>query len=145
MQVRVITGAAIAALAAGAIATPSFARDPCEQQKHNNGTAGAVLGGIAGAVLGSNVTHHHGARTGGAIIGGVAGAAVGNSIGRSSTKCDGRYSYYYNGRYYDHPVYGNTYYNGAYDGRYGYNGYNNGYYNNGYYTQPYYNDGYYPY
>jgi hypothetical protein len=139
MNVRMITGAAIAALAAGAIASPSFAQDPCHQRKHNNGTAGAVIGGLAGAVLGSNVAGH-GARTGGTIIGGVAGAAIGNNIGRSSTHCDGRYSYYYNGRYYDHPVYGNNYYNGGYDGRYGSNNgyYSNGYYdNNGYYHRPY--------
>lgn len=101
MQVRAITGAAIAALAAGAIATPSFAQDPCHQKQHNNGTAGAVLGGLAGAVIGSNVTSHRGSRTGGAIIGGLAGAAIGNNIGRSSAKCDGRYTYYnqpsYNG------------------------------------------------
>jgi hypothetical protein len=151
MQVRAITGAAIAALAAGAIATPSFAQDPCHRQQHNNGTAGAVIGGLAGAAIGSNVAGH-GARTGGTILGGLAGAAIGNNIGRSSTKCDGRYSYYYNGRYYDRPAYGNTYYNGAYDGRYGsnnsyygrqrYNGYNNNYYNNGY--NGYYN-GYTPY
>ena len=147
MHVRAITGAAIAALAAGAIATPSFAQDPCHQKQHNNGTAGAVLGGLAGAVVGSNVTSHRGSRTGGAIIGGLAGAAIGNNIGRSSTKCDGRYTYY-NGRSYNQPY--NGYYNGAYDGRYG----NNDYYRQPYYNQPYYNgdynngyynNGYYPY
>lgn len=100
MKTAAITGAVLAALAAGAIATPSSARDPCEQRKHNNGTAGAVLGGIAGAVLGHNIGHH-GGRTGGAIIGGVAGAAVGNNIGRSGTKCDGYAYYNQNGGYYD--------------------------------------------
>ena len=138
MQVRAITGAAIAALAAAAIATPSFARNPCQQQKHNNGTAGAVIGGIAGAVLGSNVAGH-GAKTEGSVIGGVAGAAIGSNIARSSTKCSSRYSYYYNGRYYDRPVYGETYYNGAYDGRYG--SYSQPYYDQ--YGRPYYNT--YPY
>ncbi|HEX3699269.1 MAG TPA: glycine zipper 2TM domain-containing protein [Phenylobacterium sp.] len=124
MKTATVTGAVVAALAAGAIATPSFARDPCEQQKHNNGTAGAVLGGIAGAVIGSNVAGH-GARTGGSIIGGVAGAAVGNNIGRSGTKCDG-YAYYNNGYYdRDRHWHGNAYYNGGYNGQYGYN---NGYY-----------------
>jgi hypothetical protein len=142
MQVRAITGAAIAALAVGAIATPSFAQDPCHQHKRSNGTAGAVLGGIAGAVIGSNIPHHHGARTGGAIIGGVAGAAIGNSIGRSSTHCDG-YTYY-NGRYYYNQP-STSYYNGYYDGRYGYNGYYSRPYYNGYYDNGYYNNGYYPY
>jgi hypothetical protein len=139
MKVRAITGAVIAALAAGAIATPSFAQDPCHRQQHNNGTAGAVIGGLAGAVIGSNVAGH-GARTGGSILGALAGAAIGNNIGRASTKCDGRYSSYYNGRYYDRPAYSNGYYNGAYDGRYGAN--------NGDYSRPRYNGydhGYYPY
>ena len=145
MKTAAITGAAIAALAATAIATPSFARDPCQQRKHNNGTAGAVIGGIAGAVLGNNIAHG-GGRTGGTIIGGVAGAALGNSIGRSSTKCDG-YAYY-NGGYYD--AYGNwhasapTYYSSPYAGQYGYNSSYQGYYTTPYYSAPYndYYDGY---
>ena len=115
MKTVAITGA-IAALAAGAIATPSFAADPCHQRQHNRGTTGAVIGGLAGAMIGSNIPHHHGARTGGAILGGLAGAAVGNSIGRQSTKCD-NYAYYnYNGRYYDQQAYNNSYYNGYYNG-----------------------------
>jgi hypothetical protein len=145
MKTGAITGAVLAALAAGALATPSFARDPCQQRKHNNGTAGAVIGGIAGAVLGNNVARG-GGRTGGTIIGGVAGAAIGNSVGRSGTKCEG-YAYYNpNSGYYDrdgrwHSYSANTYYNGGYNGQYGYN--------NGYYAGQYgsdtssYNRGYY--
>jgi hypothetical protein len=58
----------------------------CEHKKANNEVAGTLLGGIAGAVVGSNLAHG-GGRTGGAVIGGVAGAAIGNTVGRSSTDC----------------------------------------------------------
>jgi hypothetical protein len=147
MYTRIITGALIAATAAGALAVPTFAsaqpygyyEDGCRAREHSNGAAGAVIGGIAGALLGSSVAPHHGNRAGGAAIGGVAGALIGNSIGRSSAKSD---SYACNG-YYERGRYGSyaapTYYNGRgyYDGRYGYNGYNgySGY--SGYYSQPY--------
>ena len=47
---------------------------------------GALLGGIAGAVLGSNVARG-GGREGGAIIGGVGGAALGADIAKNSTHC----------------------------------------------------------
>lgn len=148
MKTAAITGAVLAALAAGALATPSFARDPCQQEKHNKGTAGAVIGGLAGAVLGSNVAGH-GAKTEGSVIGGVAGAAIGNNIGRSGVKCDG-YSYYNpNGGYYDrdghwHSYSANARYNnGYYAGQYGRDtsSYDRGYYDSygnwHYYRTPY--------
>ena len=59
--------------------------DACTDKIHDNGTTGAILGGVAGAVIGANVAHH-GGRTGGALIGAAAGAAVGTNIARSSTK-----------------------------------------------------------
>jgi outer membrane lipoprotein SlyB len=43
---------------------------------------GAVVGGLAGAVLGSNIGHGNG-RTAATVLGGVAGAAVGNQIARN--------------------------------------------------------------
>ena len=97
MRYAAITGAMMAALAAGAVATPTFAQsDPCHAEKHENGTTGAVVGGIAGALLGSSIAPHHENRAGGAVIGGVAGALAGNAIGRSSAEhsdaCRG-YSY----------------------------------------------------
>lgn len=135
MRVAAISGVVIAALTAGAVATPSLSQtyydgqDACRHAQHSRGTTGAVVGGIAGAVIGSNATHHHGARTGGAILGGLAGAAVGNSLGRSSAKSSSacRGYTYYNGRYY-------------YDRRYGYNSNYHPYYNNGYYNDGYYNN-----
>lgn len=122
MKLAAISGAVIAALAAGSVATPTFAqdyrgygyydsgRDPCQQKKHDSGTTGAVLGGIAGALLGSSLASHHDGRTGGALIGAVAGAALGNNIGRSSAHssatCDGYVRQgYYGGRSYDSAYY----------------------------------------
>lgn len=62
-------------------------RRECHQEKNGNAVAGGLLGGIAGAVIGSNVARG-GGRTGGAIIGGVGGAALGSSIAKNSTHCD---------------------------------------------------------
>lgn len=124
MKVAAISGlAAVAALAGAGMTVPAAAqpypgyyydgRNPCQEKQHDNGTAGALIGGVGGALLGNSIAHG-GGRTGGTIIGGVAGAVVGNNIGRSSARssdtCQG-----YEGR---------TYYNG-YAPQYG-----------GYYQQP---------
>jgi hypothetical protein len=66
---------------------PGYAgREDCHDRKANSATAGTLLGGIAGAVIGSNLASG-GGRTGGAVIGGVAGAAIGNNVARNSTDC----------------------------------------------------------
>jgi uncharacterized protein YcfJ len=65
------------------------AREACHDEKKGNAVGGALLGGIAGAVIGSNVARG-GGREGGAIIGGVGGAALGSNIAKNSTHCDGR-------------------------------------------------------
>ncbi|MFL5296527.1 MAG: glycine zipper domain-containing protein [Phenylobacterium sp.] len=164
MKTATISTAVIAALAAGTVAVPTIStaqpygayRDDCRAREHSNGTAGAVIGGIAGALLGSSVAPHHGNRAGGAAIGGVTGAVVGNSIGRSSGKSNcynqgyyqnGRYysydqrqGYYRDGRYYSYaPTYSApTYYSGRYDGRYGSNTYYAPRYDYRYQTPSYY-------
>ena len=166
MKVAAISTAVVAALAVSAAAVPSFAqdyrgygydnRDPCQEKTHNNGTAGALLGGIAGALIGSNLASHHGGRSGGAVLGAVAGAALGNNIARSSAKssgaCEGGYynsrytpQSYYGGRYeatpqsyyggrYEAPRYAPTAY--RYEGAYGSGGYRHEHYDGGYY-RPY--------
>jgi hypothetical protein len=136
MKTRFLTGALIAATAASALVVPTFASaqpygydyDSCRSREHSNGAAGAIIGGIAGALLGSSVAPHHGNRAGGAAIGGVTGALIGNSIGRSSAKSNSYACNGYDGRAYGYsaPTY---YYNGGYDGRYGSN--------NSYYATPY--------
>ena len=62
------------------------ARHDCHVAKKDNEAVGGILGGVAGAVIGSNVARG-GGREGGAIIGGVAGAAAGSQIAKSQTDC----------------------------------------------------------
>jgi hypothetical protein len=86
-----VTSAAALTATILALAAPMTAQardyrdDGCTDRIHDNGVAGALIGGAAGAVIGSNVARG-GGRTGGALIGAAAGAAVGSNIARSSTK-----------------------------------------------------------
>ena len=77
----------IAGLLAGA-ALPSLAQAqvPPGCVRHDNRTAGTVIGGVAGALVGSQVAGR-GDRTAGAVIGGVGGAIVGNQLAGSSVRC----------------------------------------------------------
>jgi hypothetical protein len=110
MKTAAISGAVIAALAVGALATPSFAQPyrAYDNTCRSDGTAGTVIGGIAGALLGSNLAAHHGGRAGGAAIGGVAGALLGNSIARGNDNCR-TYSEAYRAPVYQAPAYGYGY------------------------------------
>lgn len=124
----------------GALSVPTFASaqsagyygnnyqyDPCRRDSTNRGTAGALIGGAIGAVIGSNAAARN-ARTEGALLGGALGAATGAAVGNRSAACTSAYrsqpqtSYYqrpYNdGRYYDNR-YGanNRYYDEDYYGR----------------------------
>lgn len=84
----------------------AYYRDACREKRRDRRAAGAILGGIAGAVIGSNVDDD-GNRSEGTVIGAVAGAAAGSHIAGKSTKCDrdGAYwsygeTYGYSDRYY---------------------------------------------
>lgn len=71
----------------------------CQRARNNNTVAGAIIGGIAGAVLGSNAAAR-GHRGDGTALGAVVGATAGGAIGRSSTRCNdqvpqGSYDPYY--------------------------------------------------
>jgi len=61
-----------------------WAAENCYDQRRENQAAGAVIGGVFGAILGSAVAgrHSHGA---GAVVGGLTGALAGSAIGASST------------------------------------------------------------
>src|SRR3569832_1845133 len=87
--------ALVGALGLGSIASGASAQDyygrggygyttPCAAQAHRNGTAGAVLGALAGAALGSNMASHHDERSGGAAFGALAGALFGIQICRTT-------------------------------------------------------------
>lgn len=59
-------------------------QDPaCQAARRNRMIAGAVIGGVAGAVLGREVAARN-TRTEGTVLGGAAGAAAGAAIGRST-------------------------------------------------------------
>ncbi|GAM98698.1 hypothetical protein U91I_02333 [alpha proteobacterium U9-1i] len=112
-QVLAVVGAVMAA----ALATPASAQtyeqrayheqhvqqqQYCSQRRNGNTTAGAVIGGIAGAVLGSQAASR-GHRTDGSVLGAVVGATAGAMIGRSNTRCaqapQGSYDPYAQGQY----------------------------------------------
>jgi hypothetical protein len=102
--------------------------DPCQRETTNRTTLGAVIGGLAGAAIGSNVAARN-ARTEGALLGGAVGAVGGGVVGNRSAACTPGYApppsssynsyappqtgYYSNDR---------RYYQGRYDGdrSYGY-------------------------
>jgi hypothetical protein len=101
-----ITHAVLAAAAAATFAAPlaaqahdyrrAYYEDACTDRIHDNGVSGALVGGAAGALLGSNLAGH-GAHAGGALLGAAAGAAIGSNIARSTTKdhCRGARVVYY--------------------------------------------------
>lgn len=66
---------------------------PCEQNRDNRTAAGAIIGALAGAALGSNVASS-GVRTEGAVLGALVGGVAGGSIGRNTARCDDN-GYYY--------------------------------------------------
>ncbi len=82
----------IAALTAS-VALPTLASAPaasaqsydpaCVRDNRSDNAAGTVLGGVAGALLGSAVAGRHD-RGAGAVIGGIGGAVAGNAIARSN-------------------------------------------------------------
>ena len=94
------TSASLALAAAPTIAAAQpyygdryYAYDECRHERANNAVAGAIIGGIAGALIGHGVSGYHERGSGtaaGAVIGGTAGAAIGSSSG-----CYHRHYYYY--------------------------------------------------
>ena len=95
MSKTLISLAALTALAfVPAIASAQESHRECRQHKQGNEVAGAVIGGIGGALLG-NAIGHGGGREGGTIIGGVGGAAAGAAIGAGTVHCDeNQYGWY---------------------------------------------------
>ena len=78
-----ISGLAVAALAAPSLAN---ARSACDQRAHDRKVTGTVLGAVGGALIGNAVSNGKGA-----VIGGIGGAVVGNQLAR--VKCDTGRSY----------------------------------------------------
>lgn len=60
--------------------------DPCRRDANQRGTAGALIGGGMGAVIGSNAAARN-ARTEGALLGGLLAAIAGGVIGNKTAAC----------------------------------------------------------
>lgn len=91
--------------------------DPCRRDQTNRSTAGALIGGALGAVIGSNAAAG-GVRTEGALLGGALGAAAGAAVGNRAAACAPGYDnrttqnnqYGYGaGGYYDQNRHGQSY------------------------------------
>jgi hypothetical protein len=80
----------------------------CAQSRQNRTVGGAVLGGLAGALLGREVADR-GVRGEGAILGAVVGATAGGMVGRSTARCNqtpqGSYDPYSGRAYPNDPYY----------------------------------------
>ncbi len=122
MKIALVSGALVAAIAAGAIATPSFAQDYRGYSRDrgyascgDGAATGTVVGAVTGGFLGSQLSGR-GDRTGGTILGALAGGLFGNAIGRSSSHnsyaCDSRNRYRSN---YGHDKYGQADYGRTYN------------------------------
>ena len=61
-----------------------WAAQNCVDQRNNNTAAGAIIGGILGAVVGSSIAGR-GDRGAGAVVGGALGAGTGAAIGSNSS------------------------------------------------------------
>ncbi len=95
---RTLTLTAAAAILASSLMVPQFAAaqstreygngDICREARRESGHKGAIVGGVLGALVGSQVAGKDD-RGKGAVIGGVVGAAAGNQVGRSRVNCKG--------------------------------------------------------
>lgn len=108
----------------------------CSQSRSNRSIGGAILGGLAGALLGREVADR-GVRGEGAALGAVVGAVAGAGVGRATANCNtnvpqGSYDPYYGqrqdgyyrndqdlngGPYQESGYYGSGYGNNRYDNR----------------------------
>jgi hypothetical protein len=91
MRLHLVTaGVAVAAL----IPTFAMAQQSCEQRRSQQ-AVGTIAGAGIGAVLGS-VVAGHGDRTAGAVIGGLGGGLIGNQLSKPGADCAHAYGYYDN-------------------------------------------------
>ncbi|WP_337188392.1 hypothetical protein [Phenylobacterium sp.] len=70
--------------------SPGYNYDPCRRDANQRGTAGALIGGGMGAVIGSNAAARN-ARTEGALLGGLLGAIAGGVVGNKTAACTSEY------------------------------------------------------
>ena len=89
MRSYMITAGIVAALGSASVAS---AQQTCEQRS-NDRVIGTVAGAGIGALLGSAIAGR-GDKTAGAVIGGLGGGVVGNQVTRSNADCAHAYGYY---------------------------------------------------
>ncbi|MDX2236101.1 MAG: glycine zipper domain-containing protein [Hyphomonadaceae bacterium] len=89
--VAAVLGAAAPAAANDYHDRRGYEVERCQDQRNSRTAAGAVIGGVLGAVIGNNVAGN-GARGEGAVLGGVVGAVAGGAIARRSADCDERHA-----------------------------------------------------
>jgi hypothetical protein len=82
------------ACAAALIPTVVLAQQTCEQRQSNR-VVGTIAGAGIGAVAGGAIAGH-GNRNEGAVIGGVAGALIGNQVTKGQPNCARAYGFYDN-------------------------------------------------
>ena len=80
--------------AAALLPSVALAQQTCEQRQHNR-IAGTVVGAGIGAIAGSAVAGR-GDRNEGAVIGGLAGALLGNQLAKGQPDCTRAYGFYDN-------------------------------------------------
>lgn len=81
-----VSDAEARAASAEAKARAAEARIQCEKERQEASNRGAVVGGITGAVIGSQVAGD-GAKSEGGAIGGVAGVLAGRQIAKKDHRC----------------------------------------------------------
>lgn len=113
----------LAASFAAIIAIPAVSQaqtTACQRDQRSDRVAGTVVGGVAGALLGSVIAGNS-SNTEGTIIGGVAGAIAGNQIAKSGNRCpQGYYEVPTTAPVYSAPAYQDDY-GSYYDNRGGFN------------------------
>lgn len=82
---KFILALSLSAAVTAALAPTLASASGCEERAAHRRVAGTILGGLAGAVIGNEVSHN-----GGALVGGIGGAVVGNQLSRTS--CDHYYA-----------------------------------------------------
>lgn len=91
MRIQLVAaGLAVAAL----IPSSALAQQTCEQRQANR-AVGTIAGAGIGALLGSAVAGR-GDRTAGAVVGGLGGAVLGNQLSKSNGDCTRAYGFYDN-------------------------------------------------
>lgn len=94
--------ATVLALGGAGVASAQSYDGYCYQKQKDAGRDGAIVGAVAGGLVGSQVSKNE--RGLGAVAGAVVGGLIGNNVGKKSVKCyQNRYYSYEDGYYQPNP------------------------------------------